>query len=48
MTLDSVIIGKRFEELIEKKHKIERDVKREHSKMKTELWNEKLEEEKRT
>ena len=43
--IDPVVIGKRFSELIEQSYKVERDVKRRHSKRRSELWNHKLEQE---
>ena len=40
-TIDSVIVGKRFEELIAKKQQLEQQLKKEQSKCRTKLWNEK-------
>ena len=44
--LDPILIGKRFDDLIEKKYKLERELKREFSKKKSVLWNNKIKEEK--
>lgn len=44
--IDSVVIGKRFDELVEKKLQIELDIKRELSKKRSKLWNHKLDKEK--
>ena len=44
-TIDSVLIGQRFENLIEKKKQLEHELKKEQSKCRTHLWNNKEEKE---